>query len=648
MGRRHEKGEPTVASEGPVQRQELVGWNKFVVSLVSLGFVGFHVYTAIAGVYRPFVQRGVHLLLLLPLAFVLYPSRKGTSPDRVPGYDLFLAGLAILPSLFIILQSSRIEDRLEQADPVLPIEVVLGALALLLVLEAVRRTVTPVMTGLIVLFIAYLWLGPYLPGILHHRGFSFPRLIELFYLLTGEGLYGVLMGISATYIALFVIFGAFIEMTGAGDFIMDFARAAAGRFTGGPAKIATLSSALFGTLSGSAVANVYATGTFTIPMMKRRGYRAQFAGAVEAVASTGGQIMPPIMGAGAFVMAEFLSIAYIQVAAKAALSAILYYLALAMMIHFQCLKQGLRGEPPEQLPRVRQVLPRAYLMVPVGILLYLLIVGYSPMYACVVSVISSLAVSVLRPETRPTSAKILKACVNAAQNMVSVAMALAGASVIVAAVTHTGLGLTFASLVISASQGLLFLALIFVALTAILLGMGLPTTPSYIIASALGAPALIRMGVVPFAAHLFTFYYAIISNVTPPVAVAAYAGANVARSDPMKTGYEASALAAAGYIVPFMFVYGPALILEGSPTIILWAFVTATIGVVVLAGGLQGYLLLPATWYERLLMLGAAVNLIKPGILTDTVGLFLVAVGVALQVPRLLKDRRRVQLADNM
>ncbi|MBW2147347.1 MAG: TRAP transporter fused permease subunit [Deltaproteobacteria bacterium] len=611
--------------------RELKGIAGLVVIVLGTFISCFHLYTAYFGVFPPFIQRGVHLMVLLPLAFLLYPARKNSPKHRITVMDGILFLLAIFPSLFVILQRQRIEDRIELVDPVLPVEILLGILIVILAMEAIRRAVTPVMALLVGIFLLYNILGPVLPGILHHRGMSFSRHVELLYLLTGQGVYGVLLGISATYVALFVLFGSFVLKTGAGEFFSNLARALAGGSRGGPAKIAVMSSGCFGTMTGSAVANVYATGSFTIPMMKRLGYRPEFAGAVEAAASTGGQLMPPIMGAGAFILAETLGMEYISVALKAAISAVLYFVAVGMMVHFRALKRGLLGEPKELLPKLSHVLPNAHPFIPVIALFYLLIAGYSPLMAGFASTVLAVAVSYLKKDTIMTPKKIIDALVSGAKNTVMVAIALVGAQMIVAVVAYTGLALSFASMIVAASKGILLIALLFVAIVAIILGMGIPTTAAYVISATIGASALIRLGVDPYAAHLFTFYFAIISNVTPPVAVAAYAASGVATSDPIRTGYEAFLLAAAGYIIPFMFVYNPALVLTGSVWEIIRASLTAALGIIALAAGLQGWLIGPANIIQKILLCISSFMLIWASLSTDILGGCLIGLCVAWQ-----------------
>jgi TRAP transporter 4TM/12TM fusion protein len=601
--------------------RNLVGPSKCVVIVLALFISVFSLYTARWGVYSAYTQRGIHLAILLPLAFLLYPANKKSPKDKITLIDGILAILAFLPSIYIVLEKSYLVTRIELITPVRTIELVLGTIMIILVLEAVRRAVTPVMSLLGIAFLLYLPLGPYFPGILKHQGFSFSRLIETTYLLTGEGFYGVLTGISARFVIVFIIFGSFITEMGAGGFFVKFARAVAGAARGGPAKIAVISSALFGTLSGSAVANVYTTGSFTIPLMKKRGFTPQFAGAVEAAASTGGQIMPPIMGAAAFVMSENLGIPYIRIALNAFIVAILYYFSLMMMIDFRCLREGLQGESKEKLPELKKVLKESYLFIPVVVLFYLLIKGFSPTYSAFTSIISAIVVSYLRKETRMTPKKIINALVKGGMNATMVAMAIAGAGIIVVVSTHTGLALTFSNMVVTLSQGRLFVALILIALTCIILGMGIPTTPAYVIASALGAFTLVKLGVIPLAAHMFVFYFAVISNITPPVAVAAYAAASIAGSKPMNTGFEAFNIALAGYIVPFMFVFNPLLLLQGSPQRIIISSITAFVGIYILAAAVQGWYYRLLKVWERMIFFGCALGLVGPGLITNGIAI---------------------------
>ncbi|MCI8650563.1 MAG: TRAP transporter permease [Anaerotruncus sp.] len=605
--------------------RKLKGPMLYIVFAIGILISLFSLYTATFGVRAPFIQRGVHLACLLPMAFLLYPATKKSPIDRFTAFDVCWAVASVLPCIYVIINRVTLEGRMVFVTKVKGIEIALGLILIVVVIEALRRAVTGVMSIMVVLALSYLYLGPYLPGMLNHKGLALPRLVESVCLLSGEGIFGSLMGTSATYIIVFIIFGAVAMETGAGEFFTDFSRALAGSTRGGPAKIATLSSALFGTLTGSAVANVYTTGSFTIPLMKKNGFPAHFAGAVEAAASTGGQLMPPVMGAAAFVMAENLDMPYVKLAMCATIVAVLYYLSIMMMIHFRCLKEDIKGEPKEELPNWKDVGKKCYLFLPVVLLFYMLLNGYSTLLAGVTSIAASILISYLKKETRMTPKKILHALYSGAQSSIMVAVALAGAGIIVVAVTYTGLALSFSSIVIAFSGGIKFIALILIAISCIILGMGVPSTAAYVIASALGARVMIKLGVEPIAAHMFVFYFSIISNITPPVAVAAYAGANLAKSEPMKTGFTASAIAAVGYIVPFIVAYDPVLLLQGTPLQIVQSTITATFGVCILAAGVQGYFIGILNPVKRCCLGAAALLLIFPGTFTDliAIGLFL-------------------------
>lgn len=616
--------------------KSLGSYEKALIIPASVFISLFHLYTGRWGVEVPFLQRGLHLAILLPLCFLLYPATKNSPRDKTTAIDKLLAVLALLPSIYVIFQRDHLEARLEFVTPVLPLELGLGALMIVLVIEAVRRSATPVMAGLVALSLLYLPLGPYMPGILRHKGFSLTDMIEAVYLLTGEGFYGSLMGISATYIVLFVIFGAFIMLAGVGEYFSVLARAIAGRVRGGPAQIAVLSSALFGTLSGSAVANVCATGSFTIPLMKSRGLRPRFAAAVEAVASTGGQLMPPVMGAAAFILAEYVGIPYIQLALRSALIAVLYFIALSMMIYFYCLREDIRGELRSELPRGKEVLRQIYFVVPVILMFSLMVAGFSPMYAAFNGVLAS-AVLIMGKRPRRWQHNIwalITALQKGAEGTVMMATILAGAQIIIVAITRTGLGLIFGSLVISLSGGIKILALTLIATTTLIMGMGVPTTPAYVIGAALSAQALKQLGLSSLAAHMFVFYFAVISNITPPVAVAAFAAASIADSRPMRTGVEAFCLAISTYLVPFILAYNPVLLLQGSVREIAWAGGTALCGVCFLGAGVQGWLFGRLSLTLRAVVVVGSLFLVNPGFATDLLGFVAIAVVVVSQKVR--------------
>jgi len=576
------------------------------------------------------VLRDIHLLFSLVLVFFLYPLRKGLGP-RIPVYDLIFAALSVVVIGYLLVRYEYVVTRFATVHPLEPADFVMAVLAILLVLEATRRAIGLALPITALVFIAYGFLGPYLPGFLNHRGMSLELILDQTYLTT-EGIFGIPLGVSATYVILFVIFGAFLEKSGAGQFFMNFANALMGRSRGGPGKVAVVSSSLFGTISGSAVANVMVDGWLTIPMMKRTGFKPESAAAIEATASTGGQIMPPVMGAAAFVMAEFVGKPYSQIALHAAIPAVLYYVAFFAAIHFEALKTGLRGLSREEVPPLLGVLWRqGHLLVPVIILFILLVQGYTASYAALIATAAVIVLSWLRKESRITPARAVEALKEGAINTLPVAMATACAGIIIGIILQTGLALKFTSFLLSAAGASLVPVLAITMLAGLILGMGMPTTPAYIVQAALLAPAIERLGVDRTAAHMFIFYYSCLSAVSPPVALAVYAAASIGHADLWKAGLQAMKFAAAGFIVPFFFVFNPELLMIGEPAQIVRATITSAVGSVVLAAGLQGHFLRPANLLERLLFIAGALLLIDPGLTTDIIGVAMVAAGLVLQ-----------------
>ena len=608
------------------QRNLRSGYN-IAVYIIAVGAAVLHLFSVYHGLFNPRMQRSLHLMFMLPLAFLLFPARDNSPKDRPSIPDFVLALLAVAVSSIGTLELERLENRWIFATDLLPHEIIFGSINVLLILEATRRSVSTVLVYLATAVLIYLPLGPYLPGILKHDGFPFQRMVEMMYLDTDQGIYGMLTGVSATYVILFVLFGAFILYAGAGVFFTDFATAVAGRSRGGPAKVAVVSSGLFGTMTGIAVANVYATGSVTIPLMIRTGYRPSFAGAVEAAASTGGQYMPPVMGAAAFVMAEITGIPYFDIALGASISAVLYFVAVGSMVHFEALRLGLSGVAEKEIPTYKKVFMESYLFIPVVAIIYMLLNGYSPMKAAFYAIVISVVTSYFRRETWMSPKKIVEAMNMGARNTIMVAMACACAGMIVAVMTHTGLGLSFSSMIIASSGGVLLIALFLVMIVSLILGIGLPTTAAYVLTAALAAPALERMGVDQLAAHLFVFYFAIIACVTPPVSICAYAGAGIADADPVETGFTAAKLSIAGFIVPFMYVYNPALVTRGTLADICFSSVTALIGVVVLAAGLQGWLLRKTENMEKWLVVAAGIAMVVPHLWVTLFG-FILAGGI--------------------
>ena len=570
-------------------------------------------------------QRAGGLAFALVLAFLTLPGFSGKA-ERVGLLDMVLVVVAAAGALYPMVNLDYVVNRMYYVDDPVLADYVFGGALTLMILEATRRATGWALPITAIAFVAY--------GLTAGNQ-SFGIMLDQLYLTT-EGIFGIPIYVSATYVMLFILFGAFVERSGAGQLFMDFALAIAGHTSGGPAKVAVISSSLFGTVSGSAVANVMTTGTFTIPLMKRTGYRPGFAGAVEAVASTGGQLMPPIMGAAAFVMAEFLGVSYLTVAVFAILPAVLYYVAVFMAVHFEAKRIGLVGIPRADLPRMGEVLvERGHLAIPLFIIVGVLLVGYSAAYAALCGIASVIPSTWLRASTRRTFTlpAIIEALESGARNTIVVALACACAGIVIGVITLTGLGLTFTGVVLALSQNSLVLALLLTMAAGIILGMGLPTTPAYIVQVALLVPALVKLGVRVEAAHLFVLYFAVLSAITPPVALAVYAANGISRGSLMDTSWAAVKLGMTGYIIPFMFVFGPSLLLMGEWPDVLQAAVTATVGVMCLAGALHGYFFFgPTRAWERVALIVAAFVLIKPGLASDLVGLAIIAVTIASQL----------------
>jgi len=616
-----------------VPAQQVLRW---VVGGIAVAMSLYHMWVAGFGPPQAMIFRGTHLLFALTLVFLLYPLRPaGTGGGRFArAADFAVLALGWAAVLHIFFTFEALTNRIIYIDDLPLWTTVFAVVCIGVVLEGTRRVIgwALPLTALVFLVYAAVFTQVKLPVLLE----------QLYY--STEGIFGSTLGVSASYVMLFVVFGAFMERSGTGQLFMDFAMSITGHQAGGPGKVAVVSSSLFGTVSGSAVANVMVDGPITIPLMKRTGFRPPFAAAVEAVASTGGQLMPPIMGAAAFVMAEFLAVPYAQVALWAAIPALLYYVAVFFAVHFESKRYGLAGVPRAELPRFGQVmLQRGHLFIPILVILFGLFLGYSAPLCALVAALTCLPVALLRASTRGGIGwkSVLGALEEGARNTLAVAMACACAGIVIGCVTITGLGIVFTQVVIALAQNSLWLALVLTAMAGIILGMGMPTTPAYIVMVSLLVPAIIKLGAVTPAAHMFAFYFAILSAITPPVALAVFAAAGLAKADMWATGFAAMRAAAPAYIVPFMFVYEPALLTIGDDWLTtLHATITATAGVVLLAAGLFGYFLRNATMPERVLLVVAALLLIKPGWITDVAGMVLAALVALLQWRAARLERR--------
>jgi TRAP transporter 4TM/12TM fusion protein len=594
-----------------------------VIVVIAVAMSAYHLYTAYFGAPEAFLHRSIHLLFVLILIFFLFPLSKKEWSRKFRWMDGILILLTLASIGYLFINYEYVVTRYSYVHPLRREDMVFGILLTLILIEGSRRVIGPALPITAGVFLAYAYIGPYLPGLLRHTGFTTEVIVDQLYLTT-EGIFGIPLGVSATYVILFIIFGTFLEKSGTGQLFMDFASAITGWTRGGPGKISCISSALFGTISGSAVANVMVDGWLTIPLMKRTGFSPPFACAVEATASTGGQIVPPVMGAAAFVMAEFTGIPYITICLYAMIPALLYYFALFMSIHFMAGKMGLKGIPREELPNLKKVLAaRGHMFIPLVIIVYMMTAGYTPMYACIYSTVAVVILSFLRKETRMGFWTIIRALEEGAKNTLGVAAACACAGIVIGVINLTGLGLKFTSLVLFLAGESLIPALIMTMLAGIVLGMGMPTTPAYIVQAALLIPALIKLGVMNIAAHMFVFYFSTISAITPPVAMAVYAAAGIGGAKLWPTGIWAMRVAVAGFIVPFMFVYGPSLLFIGSAFDIITSAISAFLGVMALAAGMMGWFAKEVKPWERIVLLIAAFLLIKPGLYTDAVGYIL-------------------------
>jgi len=582
--------------------------------IMAISMSIFHLYTAGTLPFDVFVQRSIHLMFVFSVIFLLHPFQKG----KISFIDIIatLLGIATCIYVFINYENIRMQSGLS-----IGYQYVIGIIITLLILEACRRAIGMALPILAILFILYARYGSYIPGIWGHRGLSIERIFGFLYL-TSDGIWSIPLGVSATMVVMFIIFGQFLKEAGVGDFFMDFSQSIAGKMIGGRAQVAVISSALFGTVSGSATANVATTGSFTIPLMKSAGYKPDFAAAVEAVASTGGQIMPPVMGAGAFIMAEMLGVRYFSICKAAIIPAILYFLSVFFCVHFKSLKLGFTKEKSSK--KMKEIfLKSGYLLFPLVVIIYFIIRGFSPMRSAFYGVIAILIVSILNKEVRKNPKKFIHALEWGARSAIGVAIACACAGIVLGIVSMTGLGIKMTTVILGMSKGNIFYALFLAMLGSIILGMGLPTAVAYIIAAIVTCPALIQLGIVPIAAHMFVFYFAILGTITPPVCLSVYVASGIAQSNWLKTASNAIAMALPGFIIPYIFVINNSMLLIGSIYEIIEVVFTATVGVFVLAAATMGYFYNNLNIIDRMIMVISAICLIIPSYKFEIVGLTL-------------------------
>ncbi|PTY39822.1 TRAP transporter permease [Brachyspira hampsonii] len=614
------------------------GFKKYLIIAISVIFCLFQLYSILSGRITAQVVRATHLAFVMLLAYLLFPMKKDMPKDKLPWYDVILAIIGAASWGYIVI---NFESIVRRAGIYTTTDIIIGIIGILLVFEACRRIVGLPILIISIVFIIYALFGAYAPGFLNHRGYSLQRLVShLFY--NTEGIMGTPIGASATFIFLFIFFGALLDKTGIGQFFIDICNAIAGGFDGGPAKVAVLTSAMFGTVSGSSVSNTVGTGSFTIPMMKSLGYRGEFAGAVEASASTGGQLMPPIMGAASFLMAESLGIPYMQVAKAAIIPAILYFTGIFIMVHLEAKKTGLKGLSRDSLPKMGELLmKKGYLVIPLLTIIYFFVLGKTAIYAglmgiiaaAIVAVINSIVDIIMKRKVSFGFSDLIDVFVNAARNIISVAIACAMAGIIIGVITLTGLGLKIGAGLISISGGIPILLLFLTMISSIILGMGVPTTANYLITSTIAASAIIGLGYEPLAAHMFVFYFGIIADVTPPVALAAMAGAAIAKSDPLKTGIEATKLSIGAFIIPYMFIFNPdILMINTTISDVIPILITSLIGMFGVSAGLEGYVFRKCKAYERILFIIAGLLSIYPEVYSDIIGIGMIVILVAVQI----------------
>lgn len=613
-----------------------------VIVIILIAFSLFQLYTGYFGAYTAYIQRTIHLGFALVLIYLLFPLRKNSPRNKIAWYDYILALLSLIVCAYWPIYYEELVQMVGGIDTA---QMIIGGMAILLVLEAARRVVGLPLVIIAIAFLAYAMLGPYMPGMLIHKGLTFNQLIKTMFFTT-EGILGTPLQVSSTFIFLFILFGSFLMQTGVGNYFNDLAISIAGKRTGGPAKVAVFTSALEGTISGSSVANVVQSGSYTIPMMKKLGYNKNFAGAVEAAASTGGQIMPPVMGAAAFLMIEFAGVPYLEIIKAALIPALLYFAGIWIMVHLEAKKTGLVGLPEDQIPPKKEVFKKIYLLTPIIAIIVFMDLGTSISRAAIYGILFTVLVSLFRKDTRINLRKISIALQDGARNALGVAAATACAGIIVGVVTKTGLGLKLghsivglASSITSEPFFLLMLTLVFTMITSIIIGMGSPTTANYIITSTIALPAILTLNdqlafAVPvLAAHMFVFYFGIVADITPPVALAAFAATGISGGEPIRTGINATKLAIAAFLIPYMFVLQPQLLLIDT-TIweALWIGFAAILGMIAVGACMIGYWYRRLSWFERIISFVIGIAMIYPELISTLVGMGALLLMIAWQL----------------
>lgn len=596
------------------------------VSLIAIMWTAFQIYAIVFTSMIPMALGAIHLAFASVLAFLLYPFSKRSSKDRITIPDWILAFLSIVCFGYFGVMQDKISSHVPHITPLTHFEIVICIIAIILILDATRRIIGWTLVVFALMALAYAYFGNYIQGILGHKGYSLYKIVD-FSFFSYEGVWGTPVMVSATYLYMFVFFANVIRMSGLGDFFMDMSKSLCGRIRGGPAQIAVISSGLFGTISGSAAANVYATGSFTIPMMKKLGFPATTAGAIEAYASTGGMLMPPVMGSAAFIMAEYLGITYLSVCKMAMIPAILYYLCGNISVYLEARKLNLESMPTEEIPSFKKTLiEKGHLVISVIILVILLIKGYSAMRAVTAGILVAFLLSLIKKATRMGPKEVVKTFEETGKNAVIIAVSCGAVGIILGAFVLTGIGSAFSSGILKLCYGIPWLGVVIVALACFIMGLGLPTAPAYIMVATVGVPALARLGFNTEASHLFVLYYSVLGMITPPDAISAYAAASISGGDPMKTGWKACAIGLGSFVIPFVFIYDQSLLLRGELIGLIRPIVTALLGVTCISIAMSGWFFRERSYFERGVISIAAILLLSPNIFTDILGVLILGI----------------------
>lgn len=617
-----------VVDDVELQKRTLEGNVKKLVAVLAICLSVFQLSTAVFGIYKTaVVHRAVHLAIVLFLFFIIHPGKKKIANEKLWLYiDILIAAASLGVVGYLVFYYDYVAERIGNLEPLLKIDLAIGLLMIVFVLEATRRS-NKVFFFMMLIAIAYMIWGPYFPGMFAHPGISVERLLYLL-AYSPEGIFGTGLSVSSTYLYLFILFGIFLGKTGVTDFFINLALSIVGRFKGGSAKACIIGSSLMGMVTGSSIGNAVAVGAFTIPLMKKTGFKSHVAGAVEAISSCGGQLMPPVMGAAAFIMAEITGIPYGKIAVAALIPAVIYYVNIFSVIHFEASKHGLQGMPKEELPEFKEVaLSSWHLFIPLFVLIYLLMgASYTATKAGAVAIFSCIIVTYIRKGKRFSFKDFLDACEKGAYSAVEIAVLCAGIGIIISAVTLTGLGMRFSTIAMALTGQNLIAILLMAMVVSIILGMGMPTPVVYLLMAMFAAPTIVKMGVPVIAAHLFVFYYAILSGLTPPVCIVAIVSAGIAQANWLQTGLTSSRFALAAFIVPFMWIFGPELLMEGTPAGIVLAFIFACIGSISIAASVQGWFITNANVLERIMLFASGLLMVNPGLTSDIFGMLLLAI----------------------